>query len=116
MTKKHAPEHRIDRPTQGLQNIFAPEALEFFPTACGVSGAWARVYMIQAFPPTVDAGWLTPAANLPGVTVSLHARPQDAANMIKALNRRIGGLAGQLAPPHTARVPNTVTVTMCFPP
>ena len=97
MTKKHAAEHRIDRPTQGLQNIFAPEALEFFPTACGISGAWARVYLIQAFPPTVDAGWLTQAANLPGVTVSLHARPQDAANMIKALNRRIGGLAGQLA-------------------
>ena len=97
MTKKHAGEHRIDRPTQGLQNIFAPEALEFFPTACGISGAWARVYMIQAFPPTVDAGWLTPAANMPGVTVSLQARPQDAADMIKALNRRIGGLAGQLA-------------------
>ena len=97
MTKKHAAEHLIDRPTQGLQNIFAPEALEFFPTACGISGTWARVYLIQAFPPTVDAGWLTPAANMPGVTVSLQARPKDAADMIKALNRRIGGLAGQLA-------------------
>ena len=96
--KKKSTATGIARPTHTLSNVFAPEALEFGPQAVNVSGVeWRRVYLVAAFPEAVDAGWLTSAANLPGVTLSLQARPQDAFEMIKALNRRIGGLAGQLA-------------------
>ncbi len=83
--------------TNALKNIFAPSALEFSPQHLLVGDQWAKVYAIHAFPPTVEAGWLTAAANLPGVTLSLHALPEDALASIQELNRRMGQLAGQLA-------------------
>ena len=97
MRKKKTPSPGMARPTHTLSNVFAPAALEFGPQAVNASGEWRRVYLISAFPEAVDAGWLTAAANLPGVTLSLQAQPQEAFAMIQALNRRIGGLAGQLA-------------------
>ena len=85
-------------PTQSaLANAMAPEALEFFPQHLLAGPEWRRVYAILAYPPSVDDGWLTSAANLPGVTLSLHAAPQDADQLVQALNRRIGAISGQLA-------------------
>ncbi|NMP25154.1 VirB4 family type IV secretion system protein, partial [Sulfobacillus harzensis] len=85
-------------PTQSaLANAMAPEALEFFPQYLVAGPEWRRVYAILAYPPSVEDGWLTSAANLPGVTLSLHAAPQDAYQLVQALNRRIGAISGQLA-------------------
>lgn len=85
-------------PTQSaLVNALAPEALEFFPQALIAGSEWRRVYVILAYPPSVEDGWLTNAANLPGVTLSLHASPQDAYQLVQSLNRRIGAISGQLA-------------------
>ena len=97
MRKKKTPSPGMARPTHTLSNVFAPAALEFGPQAVNASGEWRRVYLISAFPEAVDAGWLTPAANQPGVQLTLQALPQEAYTLIQALNRRIGGLAGQLA-------------------
>lgn len=85
-------------PTQSaLVNAMAPEALEFYPQYLWAGSEWRRVYAILAYPPSVEDGWLTSAANLPGVTLSLHAAPQDAYQLVQALNRRIGAISGQLA-------------------
>ena len=80
-----------------LHNIFAPVALDFGPQQIRIADQWAKVYTIQAFPPAVEAGWLTAAANFPGVTLSVHAIPEDPLTMVQELNRRMGQLAGQLA-------------------
>jgi len=79
-----------------LRNLLAPEALDFQPQHLLAGTEWRRVYAVVAFPPAVDAGWLTTAANLPGVTLSVHAEPQNAYDLVQALNRRIGAIAGQL--------------------
>ena len=79
-----------------LANLFAPEALTFQPQSIQVGAGWARVYAIQAFPSSVEIGWLTRLANLPGVTLSLHALPEDPLTIVHTLNRRIGQLGGQL--------------------
>ena len=84
-------------PTRTLANVMAPASLHFGPQMVDVAGEWRRVYVMTAFPPQVEAGWLTQAANQPGVQLTLQARPQDPYDMIQALNRRVGGLAGQLA-------------------
>jgi len=85
-------------PTQSaLANAMAPEALEFFPQYLVAGSEWRRVYTILAYPPSVDDSWLTQAANLPGVTLSLHAAPQDALELVQSLNRRIGAISGQLS-------------------
>lgn len=90
-------------PTQSaLANAMAPEALEFQPQALLAGREWRRVYAILAYPPSVEDGWLTSAANLPGVTLSLHASPQDALQLVQSLNRRIGAISGQLALGNTA--------------
>jgi len=80
-----------------LAHLIAPEALDFQPQHLTAGTEWRRLYMVSAFPPSVEAGWLTRAANLPGVTLALHAVPQDAGEIVLALNRRIGAVAGQLA-------------------
>ena len=80
-----------------LANLFAPEALAFQPQSVAIGASWARVYTLQAFPSSVDIGWLTRLANLPGVTLSLHAAPEDPLEIVQTLNRRIGQLGGQLA-------------------
>lgn len=80
-----------------LANLFAPEAQALAPQSVAVGTAWARVYTVQAFPSLVDTGWLTRLANLPGVTLSLHAAPEDPLEIVQTLNRRIGQLGGQLA-------------------
>ena len=97
--KKAVPDHAVSVAIHSLRNIFAPESLAFDSrgVAVEVSGEWQRIYLVAAFPQEVNAGWLTQAANQPGVTLSLQAIPQDASQMIQALNRRVGGLAGQLA-------------------
>nr|AEP14292.1 VirB4-like type IV secretory system protein [Sulfobacillus thermotolerans] len=95
MSKMRAVESRY--PTNALKNIFAPAALDFGPQQIRIADQWAKVYAIQAFPPAVEAGWLTAAANLPGVTLSLHALPEDPLTIVQDLNRRMGQLAGQLA-------------------
>ena len=91
------PQSGTAQPVPTLANLMAPAALHFGPQHCDVAGEWRRIYIISAFPPQVDAGWLTQAANQPGVQLTLQAVPQDAYTLIKALNRRIGGLSGQLA-------------------
>ena len=80
-----------------LTHLIAPEALTFQPQHLMAGTEWRRLYMVTAFPPSVEAGWLARAANLPGVTLALHAVPQDAGEIVMALNRRIGAVAGQLA-------------------
>ncbi len=80
-----------------LANVFAPEALTFHPQAVDIGAQWARVYTLQAFPSSVEIGWLTRLANLPGVTLSLQTQPEDPLQIVQALNRRIGQLGGQLA-------------------
>ncbi len=81
----------------GLVNLFAPEALDFRPDSLTAGTEWRRVYQIVAFPPDVGDGWLTQAANIPGVTMALHGMPEDAYKLTQALNRRIGAISGQLA-------------------
>ena len=91
------PDAATTQATPTLVNAMAPASLHFGPQHCNVSGEWRRVYVVTAFPPHVDAGWLTPVANQPGVQFTLQAIPQDPYTLIKAINRRIGGLSGQLA-------------------
>lgn len=96
------------KPTQALPttsiftNLFAPEALDFHPSDLLAGVEWRRVYQVIAFPPDVADGWLTQAANFPGVTLALHGIPEDAYQLTQALNRRIGSIAGQLALGKTA--------------
>lgn len=78
-------------------NLFAPAALDFHPSDLIAGTEWRRVYQVIAFPSDVSDGWLTQAANIPGVTMSLHGIPEDAYQLTQALNRRIGGIQGQLA-------------------
>ncbi len=88
----------LNYPTQSaLANAMAPEALVFAERFLTAGSEWRSVYTILAFPPDVGDGWLTQAANLPGVTLSLHATPQDAFQLVQSLNRRIGSISGQLA-------------------
>lgn len=81
----------------GLSAVFAPEALEFRPRDLLAGTELRRVYAILAFPPAVAEGWLGAAANLPGVAMVLHGRPEDTYRLVQAVNRRIGAIPGQLA-------------------
>ncbi|AUW92636.1 hypothetical protein BXT84_00605 [Sulfobacillus thermotolerans] len=83
--------------TNALANLFAPDALDFGPRDLWAGTEWRRVYQVIAFPPDVGDGWLTQAANIPGVTMALHGVPEDAYQLTQALNRRIGAIQGQLA-------------------
>ena len=78
-------------------NALAPESLVWDPLALHIGPRWGVVLMAVAYPPAVDAGWLQTAAQLPGVTVSVHAVPQTALDLITALNRRLGQIQGSLA-------------------
>lgn len=80
-----------------LRNALAPEALAFQSRHIEVGPRWARAYAAVAFPPAVEAGWLQAAAQLPGVTLSVHAVPQAAMDLVQAINRRVGQVSGQLA-------------------
>ncbi len=86
-------------PTPGaaLRNAFAPEALRFDRRAVDLGSEWGRLYAVTDFPPAVDAGWLATAANLEGVTLSVHALPTDPTQITLAMSRAISLLAGQLA-------------------
>lgn len=90
--------HTPGRPTpgSGLRSLFAPMALAFDQSAMTIGDHWARTYLLTALPPSVSAAWLSDAANLPGVTLSLHALPEDASNLVLDLSRKIAQLAGQL--------------------
>ncbi len=83
-------------PGSGLRSIFAPMALDFDKTTMMVGDHWARAYMMIALPPSVGPGWLSDAANLPGVTLSMHAIPEDSGDLVNDLSRKIAQLAGQL--------------------
>ncbi len=83
--------------TNALTNLLAPDALDFGPRDLWAGPEWRRVYQVIAFPPDVSDGWLTQAANIPGVTMALHGLPEDAYQLTQALNRRIGAIQGQLA-------------------
>ena len=80
-----------------LASLFAPDSLAFQPQAVVVGAGWVRTYRVEAFPSSVGIGWLTRLANLPGITLSLHAAPEDPLEIVQALNRRIGQLGGQIA-------------------
>ncbi len=83
-------------PGSHLRSIFSPMALEFGRTSMLVGDRWVRAYLITALPPHVDAGWLAKAANTPGVTLALHAIPEDPTTLVMDLSRKIAQLAGQL--------------------
>jgi hypothetical protein len=91
MTKRQTP---IQDNTLG--NLFAPALLDFEPAAIRMGTQWARAYAILSFPTQVGPGWLTELANLDGVTLSLHANPENPYTLMQALNRRVGQLGGQL--------------------
>jgi len=90
------------RPGAVWRNAFAPAGLEWQPEHVLVGDQWWRVYAVTAFPPRVQEGWLAHAANLPGVTLALHVRPEAPLELVQALNRRMGAAAGQLANAHDA--------------
>ncbi len=95
MPKKHAT--TTATPGAALRNAFAPEALLFERRAVDLGSQWGRVYTVASFPPSVDVGWLATAANLEGVTLSVHALPTDPTQITLAMSRAISLLAGQLA-------------------
>lgn len=55
------------------------------------------MYAVTSFPPSGEAGRLATAANLPGVTLSVHALPTDPTQLTLALSRAVSLLSGQLA-------------------
>lgn len=79
-----------------LANVFAPSLLDFEAGCMQIGTGWARAYVALAFPTQVGPGWLTELANVDGVTLSLHATPEDPLTLMQALNRRVGQLGGQL--------------------
>jgi hypothetical protein len=93
------PKGKPDTPTvqSALRNAFAPSALRFSQRAVEIGDRWGRVYAVTNFPPSVEAGWLATAANLPGVSLSLHALPTDPTQLTLALSRAVSLLSGQLA-------------------
>ncbi len=82
--------------SSGLRSLFAPMALDFDKTHMTIGDHWTRAYIVTALPTAVGAGWLSDAANLPGVTLSLHGLPEDTGNLVNDLSRKISQLAGQL--------------------
>ena len=83
-------------PGSHLRSLFSPMALEFGRTSMLVGDRWTRAYLITALPPHVAPGWLAKAANTPGVTLALHAVPEDPTTLVMDLSRKIAQLAGQL--------------------
>ncbi len=82
--------------TSALRNAFAPEALHFGSRSMDVGAGWARAYAITNFPPAVDLGWLATAANLEGVTLSVHALPTDTLALTMAMSRAVSLLTAQV--------------------
>lgn len=85
-----------------LRQAFAPPALVVGTRAVDLGHGLVRVYAVAAYPPAVEAGWLAAAAALPGVTLSVHALPTDATELVLALSRAIALLAGQVQSGGTA--------------
>ncbi len=83
--------------TPALRNAFAPEALHFGPRSMDVGTQWARAYAVTNFPPAVDLGWLATAANLEGVTLSVHALPTDTLAITMAMSRAVSLLTAQVS-------------------
>lgn len=82
--------------TSGLLDHLAPIALKFDPRQVTFGDLLGRVYVITDYPPAVLPAWLARVANMPGVAVSVHVMPSDAAELVQAVNRSIGELAGRL--------------------
>lgn len=84
-------------PGAALRNAFAPGALDFRHRELETDSQWMRIYLIADFPSAVGPGWLSHAANLEGVVLSLHAAPTDPTALTLKLSQSIGLLSGQMA-------------------
>ena len=91
-----------DKVSSALASVVAPEALDFRATDMLLGARWARAYAVSAFPPRVGAGWLAAAANLPGVTLAMHALPTDPGALVMSLDRAVSRLAGAMESHTTA--------------
>lgn len=82
---------------KSLKNTFAPASINFLKDSIGLETRWSRTYRITNFPPKAGAGWLSHAAHLQGVVMSIQSIPTDPTKMITSLNRATTQLLGQLA-------------------
>ncbi len=80
----------------GLHDIISPSALEFQSQSIVLGDLVARVLTITGYPPHVEPGWIAKAAQLPGVTCSIHVTPTDPGDLIDQINKSIGELTSRV--------------------
>lgn len=86
----------INNTLPDMIDITLPSALNFSAKQVDIGDQVARVMAITAYPPKVNAAFLSRLASVSGVTLSIHVEPTDATTLIKNINRSVGEYGGRL--------------------
>lgn len=86
----------INNTLPDMIDIALPSALNFSAKQVDIGDQVARVMAITAYPPKVNAAFLSRLASVSGVTLSIHVEPTDATTLIKNINRSVGEYGGRL--------------------
>lgn len=79
-----------------LLDIISPTVIDFEPKNMMIGDLYQRALVVIDFPPRPNMAWLSRAANLPGVTASIHIEPTDPYALIKDIRISMGELQGKL--------------------
>lgn len=79
-----------------FMDVIAPSAIHFYPRHIEIGDSVARVLVIANYPQKAGRAWLSQVATLPGVTLSVHAQPTDAYELIKNIEVSLGELETKL--------------------
>lgn len=79
-----------------MLDITLPAALNFAAKHIEMGDQVFRTMAIVAYPPKVNAAFLSRLASIPGVTLSVHIEPTEAAALIRNINRAVGEYGGRL--------------------
>jgi len=79
-----------------MLDITLPSALNFAAKHIDMGDQVFRTMAIVAYPPKVNAAFLSRLASASGITLSIHIEPTDATTLIRNINRAVGEYGGRL--------------------
>lgn len=79
-----------------ILDIISPTVIDFEPKKMIVGDLFQRALVVIDYPSHPNMAWLSRAANLPGVTASIHIEPTDPHKLINDIRISMGELEGKL--------------------
>jgi len=86
----------INKTLPDMLDITLPSALNFAPKHIDMGDQAFRAMVIVAYPPKVNAAFLSRFSSLSNVTLSIHVEPTDATTLIRNINRAVGEYGGRM--------------------